>query len=185
MKQRLASWLECPACHGSFDLEALAGHDDVVETGWLRCACRQRVPIIQGIPRFVDDWPARFPAFASRYGHTRARAATASQGSGAFDAWQRATRRSFGYQWTKFGQMSCDFRENFFNYVAPLRAEDFAGRLVLDVGCGFGRHLVNAARCGAEVVGVDLSFAVDAARRNLAAYPNAQVVQADLRALPQ
>jgi SAM-dependent methyltransferase len=61
---------------------------------------------------------------------------------------------------------------------------ELAGRTVLDVGCGSGRYAEIAARHGAEVVAVDLSLAVDAARENLRAFLNVHLVQADVFALP-
>lgn len=47
-----------------------------------------------------------------------------------------------------------------------------------------GRFAEIVAKCGGTVVGVDLSYAVDSAARNLARWPNAHVAQADLRRLP-
>jgi len=55
---------------------------------------------------------------------------------------------------------------------------------VLDAGCGMGRFAEVAASYGATVVGVDLSYAVDVAARNLARWKSAHVLQADLRRLP-
>ena len=52
---------------------------------------------------------------------------------------------------------------------------------MLDAGCGTGRHGYFAATYGArEVVGLDLSVAVDAARENLRKFENVEVVQGDL-----
>jgi SAM-dependent methyltransferase len=56
---------------------------------------------------------------------------------------------------------------------------------VLDAGCGTGRFLKWGAEFGTvEIIGVDLSHAVDGAYRNVRAPPNAHVVQADISALP-
>src|SRR5262249_30302717 len=62
--------------------------------------------------------------------------------------------------------------------------EDLAGRLVLDAGVGAGRVSEIMARWGAHVIGVDLSYAVDVARENLAGLRNVLVVQADIGRLP-
>lgn len=49
---------------------------------------------------------------------------------------------------------------------------DFAGKHVLDLGCGYGWHCIYAAECGAaSVVGVDLSEKMLAAAREKTAYP--------------
>jgi SAM-dependent methyltransferase len=55
---------------------------------------------------------------------------------------------------------------------------------VLDVGCGMGRFADVAASCGAKVVAVDLSAAVDAAAVNLARHQDVAVIQADVFDLP-
>ena len=49
---------------------------------------------------------------------------------------------------------------------------------------GAGRYAEVMARWGAEVVGVDLTRAVDAAAENLRAWPGVHLVQADIFALP-
>jgi SAM-dependent methyltransferase len=62
-----------------------------------------------------------------------------------------------------------------------LGPEDFLGRLVLDAGCGFGRHAFFAGRYGAEVVAMDSSAdAVTAAFRNTSSANRVHVVQADV-----
>ncbi len=55
------------------------------------------------------------------------------------------------------------------------------GKLALDVGCGAGRFSEIMAKYGARVVAVDLSEAVYSVGRNV---PEAQVVRADIMALP-
>src|SRR3990172_2722911 len=76
------------------------------------------------------------------------------------------------------------FGEGFLTYIHPLGPEFFPGKLVLDAGCGFGRHLYYAAEFGAEVVGVDFSAAVEAARANTAGCKGIHLVQADIYRLP-
>src|SRR5262249_52161844 len=66
------------------------------------------------------------------------------------------------------------------NLGSALPIEALADKLVLDVGCGFGRHLYVASEAGAETVGVDLSGGVDVARRNNREHPRCHVVQTDV-----
>jgi SAM-dependent methyltransferase len=48
--------------------------------------------------------------------------------------------------------------------ISPLNPRDFGDRVVLDAGCGKGRHIFLAAQFKARtVVGVDLSDAIEAA----------------------
>ena len=56
---------------------------------------------------------------------------------------------------------------------------------LLDCGCGKGRHLRVMAGFGAsELVGVDVSDAVDVAYANTRELGNVNIVQADLHRLP-
>jgi len=185
MKHRLLQWLECPTCSSVFTAEAFVSESDGILEGALHCRCQTVVPIVGGIPRFLKDWPQQFPEFATRYrGRFDEDLDRASGAENWFQRWQERTRKSFGYQWTVFGRMVCDFRMNFLNYVHPLTSGDFAGRLGLDVGCGFGRHIFNAAGLGAEMVGVDLSRAIDVAARNTKELAGVHLIQADLYRLP-
>jgi SAM-dependent methyltransferase len=74
-----------------------------------------------------------------------------------------------------------EFEAQFLDWLHPIDRDFFRGKRVLDAGCGIGRHAYHAASFGArEVVGLDLSDAVESARRNLAGFENVHVVQADL-----
>lgn len=44
-----------------------------------------------------------------------------------------------------------------------MKQSDLKGKLILDAGCGFGRHAYVAKSLGARVVAVDVSEAVDSA----------------------
>ena len=92
------------------------------------------------------------------------------------------TADSFRYEWEHFGALRPEWEHNFRGYLQPLEPEGLAGRLVLDVGAGSGRHSHQAARFGAQVVAVDMGGAIDVARANL---PDAVLcVQADAEHLP-
>lgn len=76
--------------------------------------------------------------------------------------------------------MSCDFKENFLNYISPLKPEFFKGKFGLDAGCGFGRHLYNAALFGAKMVGMDFSDAIESSRKNTQMLKNVYLVKGDI-----
>ena len=90
---------------------------------------------------------------------------------------------SFGYQLTTFRKTQLDDAdraesEETFALKTGLQPADVEGRTVLDVGCGMGRFADVVARWGAaDVVGMDMSRAVEAAAENLAAYPHTHVVR--------
>jgi len=100
------------------------------------------------------------------------------------EALEQRTRRSFGYQWTVFGQMSDQFREDFLNYIYPVTPEFFVGKRGLDAGCGFGRHLYYAAQFGARMIGLDFSQAITRAKEITIGLDNVQLVQGNIQRPP-
>jgi SAM-dependent methyltransferase len=153
-----------------------------------------------------------FDVFAERHGLQLDGAATTSRGLAAgatATALTKATARSFGHEWTRYGDFgwvaregeyerelditdfTATYQEHLLAHTLPtfrrktlLGDDELAGRLVLDAGCGNGRYAHVANRLGAEVVAVDLSGAVDAAFANTRGLAACHVVQADLFDLP-
>ncbi len=127
--------------------------------GGLACiGCHSTYPVTRGIPRFL---------------------------AGTLDAGQKATADAFGYEWTHYSRLTEADEREFLAWINPVSPAEFAGKVVLDGGCGKGRHIYLAARFGArEVVGIDLSSAVEAAFANTRELPNVHVVQADIAHLP-
>lgn len=158
MKRRLVEDLACPVSSDPLHLET----DDagaVVETGELVCnGCRRRWPVRNGVPRLVP------PDLVEQ---------------------QQRTAAAFGFEWQHFDEMHAEYEPQFLDWLHPIDAAFFPGKRVLDAGCGTGRHAFFAARYGAsEVVGLDLSEAVETARRVLSPLENAEVVQGDLMRPP-
>lgn len=159
MLPRVLPYLACPECRGALLLEAHATEGDQVIRGALRCSpCAHAYPIARGVPRFVSH---------------------------GLDEAARSTVDRFGEQWNEFTFMSAEYEQQFLGWIAPNTAETFRDRVVLDGGCGKGRHSQLVARfCARDVLAVDLSSAVDAAFHTLRHLPNVHVIQADLFHLP-
>ena len=159
MRERLVAWLACPTCRAELGLTATSRLGDDVREGALACTgCGAAYPITGGIPRMVP---------------------------GGVTQEARETAERFGYEWTRFGEIRPQYATQFQGWIAPVEPGVFAGRAVLDAGCGKGRHLRLAARYGArEVIGVDLGPAVEVAARNTADLGNVHVVQGDLTRPP-
>lgn len=154
---RLLDILACPRCGGALE----QAPDETIEAldaeGSLRCVeCGSVYPVRSGIPRFSQEKYAG----------------------------------SFGFQWNVFRREQIDslngtdLSERRFFTETNWSPSALRGRLVLDAGCGAGRFLDVASKIGAEVVGVDLTQAVDAAAANMAGRDNVHIVQADLYHLP-
>lgn len=158
MKARLLTLLVCPRCKGDFRLQADRREGEEILAGGLACsACGSSYPIAEGIPRLVTT---------------------------------TAYAESFAYEWHRFRTVQLDSAngtiesDSAFRRKTGLGPDDVRGRLVLDAGVGAGRYAEVLAGWGAEVVGIDLTRAVDAAARTLHQRPNVHLIQADIFALP-
>jgi SAM-dependent methyltransferase len=131
------------------------------ESSWditgTRCGgCGTEVPVVRGIPRCVGS-----DAYAS----------------------------SFSFEWNRHRLTQLDTvdrheSERTFREKTGFTPDDIKDKLVLDVGCGMGRFADVVSRWGGQVVGIDLSLAVEAAHANLAGRENVRILQADLFRLP-
>lgn len=128
--------------------------------GELRCgSCATSFPIIRGIPRFAN--PEKI------------------------ESDKAATAAGFGWQWQHFTQEDTRYAEQLLGWIAPVTAEFFRDKVVLEGGCGKGRHTQLAAGWGArDVIGIDLSDAVETAFASTRELPNAHIIQADIYHLP-
>jgi SAM-dependent methyltransferase len=161
MKRKLLDYLSCPSCAGAIGLAAGASIEGAeIMAGQLACeSCARSFPIVRGIPRFAT--PEKVAADKA------------------------ATAENFGWQWQHFVQSDELYADQFLGWIAPVRPEFFQGKVVLEGGCGKGRHTELGAKWGAaEVIGVDLSDAVETAFAATRKFENTHIVQADIYQLP-
>jgi SAM-dependent methyltransferase len=97
---------------------------------------------------------------------------------------QDRTVSAYTLQWNRFRIIRPEEDRATFRNRTGLDADDLAGRLALDAGCGMGRYLRVAAEGGARVVGLDLSWAVRAARDLTREFATVSVVRGDLLRTP-
>jgi ubiquinone/menaquinone biosynthesis C-methylase UbiE/uncharacterized protein YbaR (Trm112 family) len=155
MKRKLLEILACPKCKG--ELRTSTTNEDITN-GELNCAeCDVSYSINNGIPRFVE--PDNYAA-------------------------------SFGYQWNQFRKEQIDSFNGTTLSADRLWSEtgwdpkELKGEWILDAGCGAGRFLDAASKSDAEIVGIDISSAIDAAQENLQGRTNVHFVQASIYELP-
>ncbi len=148
----------CPACHESLRPRIDSRGGEEILEGTLSClGCRSEYPIRRGVPRFVPEG-----AYAT----------------------------SFGYQWNWFRTVQIDSVNGSTESDEMLRGttgwadSEYRGRRLLDAGVGAGRYAERASAKGADVFGVDLTAAVDAAYQNIGRRPNVHLAQADIFAMP-
>lgn len=161
MKERLLDLLACPTCGGDI-LLASAGRyvDKEIIDGVLNCKkCDREYKVVRGVPRFADR--------------------------GKIEEDKAATADNFGWQWTNFTQEDSRYEAQLLGWLQPVKPEFFDGKVVLEGGCGKGRHTKLAATWGAkEVVGIDLGDGVESAFALTKKLPNVHVVQCDIYKLP-
>jgi len=150
----------CPSCAGKLLLSVKETQDGEIITGELGCdSCSRMFPILRGVPRFSD-----LETVASD---------------------KQETAENFGWQWTHFTQEDTRYADQFLGWLQPVTPEFFKGKVVIEGGCGKGRHTQLAAEWGArDVVGIDLSAAVETAYTATRHLPNAHIVQTDIYNLP-
>lgn len=178
MRAPFARRLRCPACGGPFSLDARATNGERISEGALRSACGQAFPIIASIPRVLPVELASclaeaHPEFFERHPDLL------SQGLRAPNVLSLRTLRAFGDEWQRFPELLAVHARIFEWYFEGREAVRWSGLRVLDAGCGMGRWLHFARREGAEVVGMDLSPAIDVVAQREG--DGVDLVQADLR----
>lgn len=159
MLKEALNYLGCPLCQAPLTLvEVHSQEDSHIMEGSLQCSqCSQKFPIIRGIPRLLP------PTVMDKN-------------------WYERTIRRFGRQWLIFREIDRPFyKEQFLSFIHPVKPELFRDKVVLDAGCGKGRHVQFAHQWGAKaVIGLDLSDSVEAAFMNTRLLPGVHIVQGDL-----
>ncbi|MBI4485112.1 MAG: methyltransferase domain-containing protein [Acidobacteria bacterium] len=159
MKTSALDVFVCPACKEALHLRVQSRWGQEILDGSLTCAaCGASYPIRNGVPRFVPE---------------------------------EAYAESFGRQWNWFRTVQLDSlngdssrSERMLRGTTGWLDDEYPGRRLLDAGAGAGRFAEHAAAKGAEVFGIDLTTAIDAAYRNIGHRPNVHLAQADIFALP-
>lgn len=169
MKQSLVEHLRDPITGERLSLErATPEGADVVEAGVLRSGSGAEYPIIDGVPVLV-----RQDKFAEG---------------------QKETVDSFSWKWTKAKNYRSATHGHYikwyldrygFGTEEALAAFLKGKRTILDAGTAHGRDAEMYARnSSATVFGIDISYGIRNAYRDLAHIPSLHLVQADLTKLP-
>ena len=148
----------CPQSGMPLRLEAPEyGAGGQIVTGTLASEAGTRYSIIRSIPRFV---------VAENYAD------------------------SFGFEWNRWPRLQFEsenvgkpmegWTTQMWERITCVQDQQVKDRTIVEFGCGPGRFLDVVRRKGGRAVGIDLSSAVEAARRNFNEDPNVLIVQGDL-----
>ncbi len=159
MNPKFLEILQCPRTGKALRLRADETlPDGTVKTGRLVTEDGEnQYPIIDFIPRFVDK-----EHYTSSFGFE----------------WQKWSRVQFEAE--NVGGKMDGHTTKMFDMIAGFAEEDLKGKLVVEFGCGPGRFLDIVRKRGGVAVGIDMSIAVDAARKNFHADPDVLIVQGDI-----
>jgi uncharacterized protein YbaR (Trm112 family)/SAM-dependent methyltransferase len=183
MRSKLLQFLACPECTSApLALDVFCQEGEEIATGVLTCStCQRQYPIIGGIPRLLPDALIGtllhyHPDFFARH-HIPLRAQVRQ------DAIAR-TLTFYSFARPKLFVPELDHALLAY-WQASLRmripeASQLAGQFGIDAGCGEGRYTYCLAEWGAEVIGMDLSEAVNQAYLRNRANPRAHIVQGSI-----
>ena len=159
MRKKLLEYIKCLNCRGNFLLKEEKYDGEHIVTGVLECEHGDyQAPITGGIPRLLPQ----------KMGVDK-----------------QDIANLFGYEWKFFSKFYDWYREQFLDWIKPVTQDFFKGKIILDGGCGKGRHVRLAAEFGAkDVIGADISGAVEVAYEVTKNLPNVHIIQADLFSLP-
>ncbi len=171
----------------------LESYSNGVQSGSLECkGCGSTYPIIDGIPRILSEslrtsvgkMGRGDPKNDARIENFMDEIKPVNQDTELFDQIQKANQSNYGYEWKAFSHSYDQWEELYKkNYV---HEEDgfFINKLGLDAGCGMGRYSMVPVKKGSEMIGVDLSNAVEPSYQKSRNLPNFHVIQGDLFKLP-
>lgn len=161
MRRDAVSYLACPDCGQGLTLAAQTdvAVDGHVLAGELICAGRGcRFLISDGVPILMAEQVASL---------------------------SRDTARRFDEQWKHWREIHGYYEQQFLDWIAPVTREEFAGKVVLEGGCGKGRHSVIVSSFGPRaLVSIDLGESAFVAFENTRHLTNVHIVMGDLTQPP-
>ena len=195
MKRDLLTILVCPSCKGGLQLTTvesgntgignivldLHGQEEVI-SGVLKCGCGGLYPVIEGVPRFLNDGINRFPGFIERHKqqlehvregqHFQINPAM-TDGPDDYENIHRSFSQEWGlfdYDHDKTWGWTLKERKRVFLEDMNLRPQEMKSKRLLDAGCGNGTLTAALSEFGLEVLGLDLHDGLGLAYRNRSKY---------------
>ena len=151
--------------------------------GLLESSGGRLYPIVRGVPIFVENVAELYGGWVREHAHHIGQVPEYWL-TGSYEPGTKKVQDSFGYEWSRYHRVIPDYDRN---YVHQTGIDDtfYVGKVVLDAGCGYGRHVSYISQLpDTTVVGVDLSEAIFIAYEKLGSRDNVVLAQGDLYRLP-
>lgn len=170
MRTAALQYLVCPRCAGTLVADAgTQAADGHIMDGTLISGCGARFAIRGGIARLIPE------------SHERASSSHSGHSGETPDPESLLTADRFAAEWAIFDQKAGYYEQQFLDWIAPLRPRDFTDQVVLEGGCGKGRHTALVASYGARaVIAIDLGDAVEVAFDATRHLENVHIAQGDI-----
>ena len=183
MKKKCLQYLACPACKGSFELEA----DETLEIAYDKAFVQESetgidFELIENIVRGSLSCSKCEVEYSIKNGIPNLTRKLNSDPE--FQSIQDDNVTNYSFQWRVFSHNYTKWSDIYFKDYIDLPASYFKSKLGLDVGCGMGRYSTPPVLVGAELVAVEPSQAVEKAYLKSLTIPGLHVIQADVYNLP-
>lgn len=155
MKPSAACYYRCPICNSKLEIQDAEYMQNEINRGILCCKQNHMYAIVDGVPIFLEDKK--------------------------MDTISCQTSHIFRKEWTWFKDYSAN---NLPDLLAPVSEFNTNGLLILDAGCGAGRHLIKLGPMAKIAFGIDLSEATKVAYNRTYSFHNIHIAQANLYQLP-
>lgn len=185
--------LICPVCKGNLKSISFnnnyVGEKSLITTaekevvyGVLKCQCECVYPVIEGVPRLLDDGINLFPEFINKYrkqlervgfGESLKNISTETNESDDYDNIRNSFSREWGlfdYDGDKTWGWTLDERKQVFLEDIKMKSEELAGKYMLDAGCGNGTLTAVLGNFGLRIIGMDLNDGLGLAYHNLSKF---------------
>ncbi|MBA3705094.1 MAG: methyltransferase domain-containing protein [Bacteroidetes bacterium] len=150
-------YLVCPKCHNELDLSIKNTEKNHIISGELICkGCTKKYPIINAIPRFVEE-----NNYADNFGLE----------------WNTHSRTQY--------DDSSGFKISEERFINETKwGDNLNGEVILEAGSGSGRFTKHAVETGAMIISFDFSNAVEANYKSNSDNENLLIVQASIFEMP-
>src|SRR3990167_3327132 len=155
MRKEILKLIICPQCKSKLSLKTNYPEEQIKE-GFLECNnCLKNYEIKNGVPNLLLKQKSNL------------------------------TQKSFSYEWQKYTRFyDKEYTSQFWEWLTPLTPTFTKNKIVLDAGCGNGRHALISSNHAKTVIGVDFSDSVYTAYELTHQKKNVHILKADIANLP-